>query len=132
MKQIFRTAGPSLAVLFLFLLLQVVRVLAGEVVCNAAGPWGLALPQWLLISIGIIVVPIVYFILEISLRGWNLVWGVFFLAGGLSNLFERLSFGCIMDYIHTVAWFPVFNMADLLLTIAVLGFLWENKHRSLS
>lgn len=42
-------------------------------------------------------------------------------AGGFSNLFDRLAFGCVRDFIRTFWWFPVFNIADA--TIVLGGFL---------
>lgn len=43
-------------------------------------------------------------------------------SGGLSNVYERIMFGCVTDYIHL--WlFPAFNIADILLTMGVIGIL---------
>lgn len=38
------------------------------------------------------------------------------LVGGLSNLADRIIFGCVRD-IFLVSWFPAFNSADVYLTI---------------
>ncbi len=126
MKQILRIAGFSLAILFLFLSLQMVRLLAGESVCNDGGAWGIPIHPNILIGIGVGVISFIIWKWRSIMLGRMAVWGVLFLAGGLSNLYERVVFGCVMDYVRTFSGVPVFNMADVFLTIAVLGFLWEN------
>lgn len=127
MKQILRTVRILLTVLFLFLSLQMGRLLIGESVCNDGGAWGIPIHPGILIGIGVGVVSFLLWKWRSIMHGRMVVWGVLFLAGGLSNMHERFFFGCVMDYIRTFSWFPVFNMADVFLTVAVLGFLWENK-----
>ncbi len=116
-----------LAVLFLFLSLQVIRFFIGESVCNEGAAWGVSVPMVLLIGVGIGMLFLVSWMMHSHARGRLVFWGALFFAGGLSNVYERISFGCVTDYIAVFSWFPVFNMADVLLTIAVIGFLWEER-----
>ncbi|MFZ2299692.1 MAG: signal peptidase II [Candidatus Moraniibacteriota bacterium] len=99
-------------------------------VCNDDGPFGVLVPQWLLVGIGLAALVFVaahgrkakLFFLQWP---WLLI-----LSGGLGNVLERLSFGCIMDYIALPP-FPVFNVADILLTVGAigifLGWRWNAK-----
>jgi lipoprotein signal peptidase len=112
---------------FFFFALQVIRLSIGESVCNEVAAWGIGVPKAVLIGIGIGTLPLFLWIMHAQMRGRMMVLEILFLAGGLSNVYERVSFGCVMDYISAFSWFPVFNMADILLTVAVIGFLWENK-----
>lgn len=94
-------------------------------VCNQGGPFGVLLPAWLLAfaGFGVGIFLAVQWGRERSFVGewpWLLI-----LAGGLGNLLERELFGCIMDYIALPP-FPVFNAADIFLTIGVLGILWNS------
>jgi len=127
MYAIIRTAGLLLAVLFSFLILQKSGVYFGESLCNAGGPWGIDFPLEVLIGVEIAALVFIFFWLFFFAQGKNMLWGTLLFSGGVSNLFERLSFGCVTDYIHVFSWFPVFNLADVFLTVAVLGLLWENK-----
>lgn len=129
MYTMIRTVWLSLAVLSSFLVLRVSRIYQDSI-CNADGPWGIPLPPEILIGVDAAAALLIFCWLLFFARGRNMLWGIPLLIGGLSNLFERISFGCIRDFIHTFSWFPVFNIADVLLTVAVIGLLWENKSES--
>jgi signal peptidase II len=44
------------------------------------------------------------------------------LAGTLSNLIDRLTFGCVIDYISILN-FPIFNLADFFISFGFVGFI---------
>ncbi|MDO8566396.1 MAG: signal peptidase II [Candidatus Moranbacteria bacterium] len=93
-------------------------------VCNFGGPFGTTIPKWFFIPVvlGALVFLVVQWWRENSFSSewpWLLIF-----SGGLANLLERFFFGCITDYI-VLPFFPVFNIADVLLTISVLGILWS-------
>lgn len=92
------------------------------VFCNPVGPFGVALPQWFIIGVSVVIVASIFSIVwkYVNLHfqwPWLLI-----LSGGLGNLLERIFFGCIMDYIH-ISFFPVFNVSDILLTMGTIGFI---------
>jgi signal peptidase II len=56
------------------------------------------------------------------------------LAGGLGNLYDRLSFACVRDFIHPLpgvhlggweVWPYVSNVADALLIVGIIGLMWH-------
>jgi len=111
----------------------IVSLSYSDLVCNPAGPFGIILPRWFIVGVSLAIVVSIFSIVSKNLSlsfqwPWLLV-----LSGGLGNLLERIFFGCIMDYIH-ISSFPVFNMADMLLTLGVVVILlrWyiENRKRS--
>lgn len=90
------------------------------VLCNSGGPFGVMLPWWFLMPtfFGVLVFLVVQWWKETSFSSeWP--W-LFIFSGGLGNFAERFFFGCITDYI-VFPFFPVFNIADILLTIGVIG-----------
>lgn len=92
--------------------------------CNYGWPFGVPLPSWFtLIGLGIGIFLIIEWWKEKSLIQ-ELPW-ILIISGGAGNLLERWLFGCIMDYI-ALPFFPVFNIADVLLTIGVIMVLIEN------
>ncbi|HNW39236.1 MAG TPA: signal peptidase II [Candidatus Omnitrophota bacterium] len=46
------------------------------------------------------------------------------LAGAIGNFIDRLRFGFVIDFIDLRVW-PVFNIADSVITIAALVLTWE-------
>lgn len=97
--------------------------------CNYGGPFGVTLPGWLLIPalLAVSVFLVVQWRREESFsREWP--WLLIF-SGGLANLSERLFFGCITDYV-ALPFFPVFNIADIFLTLGVLGIIirWSQNN----
>ena len=75
-----------------------------------------------LISLGIF---IWYFIVE-KKKSWLLIVTFAFLfAGCLGNLYDRIVFGYVRDFIQFAFWqsFPIFNFADTFLTIGVIMFI---------
>lgn len=102
----------------------VIQEESGEMICNAGGPFGTPLPNVFLLVIGIGVG--IFLIRE--WRREKTSWGewpwLLLLAAGAGNLLERARFGCIMDYIGSPS-SPLFNVADILLTIGALGIVFR-------
>ncbi len=51
------------------------------------------------------------------------------LSGALSNIIDRLHFGCVTDFIDLRFW-PVFNFADIYITIGVTAIIIKNIFRT--
>lgn len=78
----------------------------------------------------------VSFVLVLILLGWLLrasSWGriglSLMIAGALGNVWDRIADGAVFDFLH-VHWgrwsFPVFNIADTLISVGVLVMLGES------
>ncbi|MGN1200932.1 MAG: signal peptidase II [Candidatus Caccovivens sp.] len=99
-----------------------------KLVHNYGAAWGmLAGKQVFLIVLTLIFLGIfiVYYIKEQN-KTWllNITFGFLF-AGCFGNLYDRLFFGYVRDFIQFDFWksFPVFNFADVALTVGVVLFL---------
>ncbi|MEK7598152.1 MAG: signal peptidase II, partial [Patescibacteria group bacterium] len=53
----------------------------------------------------------------------------FILSGALSNVIDRLYFGCVIDFIDLKFW-PVFNLADVFITTGVILILLDYFRKS--
>lgn len=100
---------------------------ATAAICNPGGPFGILLPGWLLLLIGFGAA--VFLAVQWGKeKSFALEWPwLLILSGGAGNLLERALFGCIMDYIALPP-LPVFNVADILLIVGVLGIFF-NRYR---
>ena len=56
---------------------------------------------------------------------------VFILSGAVSNIFDRLQYGCVIDFIDLRIW-PVFNLADIYITIGMVIILKRMLKKSVS
>lgn len=96
-----------------------------EIVCNYNGPFGISIPSWLSLgsAVGIMIIIILFRnkLFSSFFGGWPFF---LILSGGLGNILERFTFGCIMDYIAIFS-LPVFNIADIALTLGVIGVVWK-------
>lgn len=123
----------ALSVVFFLLCLQAASFLARTLwleqgICNEQGPFGALAPIWGLW--GVFVVASLFFLWQ----WWQeqdtkqgLLWLLLLSAGG-SNALERLTNGCIFDFL-TLPFFPLFNLADVFLTISVVFLLWKELQR---
>jgi len=67
-----------------------------------------------------------------KLRVANIFWILLILSGGISNIIDRIHFGCVIDFIDLGFW-PVFNLADIFITIGAIILIYNNvskKHQS--
>ena len=97
------------------------------VVHNEGAAWGILSGN----QIGLIILSVLlfafliwYFVKEKKKR-WLLVVSMAFIYGGcIGNLFDRIVFGYVRDFIQFAFWqsFPIFNFADVFLTVGVILF----------
>ena len=94
-----------------------IRHTSGFYICNSGISFGLKLPSALIFLV------ITLFLLTIIFLLWkkhlSFSPGLALIASGaISNLLDRLYWGCVTDFIDLKVW-PVFNLAD---TFIFLGF----------
>lgn len=109
----------TLTVFFILILDQFIKNFAQSnfsVVCNKGVAFGIGSNVTLLVLVGAI---LVFWILTWEKRFLSFVGLALIFAGGISNLFDRINFGCVRDFI-AIYNFPVFNFADSVIFIGGL------------
>lgn len=95
---------------------------------NYGAAWGIfegSQVMLIIMSLVFLGIFIWYFIVE-KKKSWLLIVTFAFLfAGCLGNLYDRIVFGYVRDFIQFAFWqsFPIFNFADTFLTIGVIMFI---------
>ena len=123
-KKIKKKAELSLIALSLIILDQLtkylIRFFGGFYICNKGIAFGISLPHWLILGL---IIAIIFFtgflILNLKLEILNQFSNyplVLILSGAISNLFDRLYFGCVIDFIDLRIW-PIFNLADIFICL---------------
>ena len=103
-----------------------------EKICNTGIAFGVPVFQWLLF--GIILGLLFYIALSIT-QLWKKgdIFEVLLLItiflGAFSNLWDRFLYGCVIDYIHFIPYFPWFNIADTMIFFGVVftGVTYKKK-----
>ena len=98
------------------------------IVHNHGAAWGIFSGN----QVGLVILSLVFlaifiwFYVKDKKKSWLLtVTFAFLCAGCLGNLYDRLVFGYVRDFIQFAFWqsFPVFNFADVFLTFGVVMFI---------
>lgn len=110
-----------------------VRHLGGFYICNPNISFGIALPVILFWLIWIITITFIFIRLKTSdvqcslkVRDIRCPALYLILAGALSNIIDRLYFGCVVDFIDMKIW-PIFNLADVFIAIGVILLILQIK-----
>ncbi len=117
MSKLFPTRFVAFALFFAgtVCLDQLSKKYFANTICNGGIAFGLKFGNVFLISL--ILVTIFFLILReknsLSIAGLTLIF-----AGGVSNFWDRLVFGCVRDFV-AIYKFPIFNLADAIITIGV-------------
>lgn len=100
---------------------------------NQGIAWGLASSLhtsefcWLTLIIACVLVYFGWYMKSIAHHTGMLRACMLVLAGGISNFFDRLSYGSVIDFIqlHAGDWyFPVFNIADVSITLGAIFLIY--------
>jgi signal peptidase II len=77
------------------------------------------------IIVVLIILGLVYYLLYLTSRGkfLNAVFLLSVILGASSNLLDRLKFGYVIDYLD-LKYFTVFNLADVMIVLGVVGLVW--------
>jgi signal peptidase II len=99
---------------------------------NQGMAFGLNVPMWLIVLLGLIILSLLGFSVIFSLKTKRADWFypmTLIFTGGLSNLADRILFGYTIDYFYLHP-YSFFNLADLMILagcIIAITHYWRNK-----
>jgi len=121
-----------------------IRHSGGFYICNKGIAFGISAQY---VILWIFIISIVYFSYQIlngfsnlKLKSFNLIENlkfkienykavriaiIFVISGALSNILDRITHGCITDFIDLKIW-PVFNLADIFIVLGVIMLIIGN------
>lgn len=75
---------------------------------------------------GIAVVVVLWWAARLARQGrwWPTVGALCVFLGAMSNLYDRLRFGYVIDWANFGPWWPIFNLADVMIAAGVVLLLW--------
>jgi signal peptidase II len=75
----------------------------------------------------IIIVLLIAAASAVKKQDFSFVWLVLIILGAAANLYDRLVYGAVIDYLD-LRWFTVFNLADMMIVGGVAGLIfWQIK-----
>lgn len=84
----------------------------------------------LIVIIPITIILIFFFVSSIKKRKTDVASALLFIIlGAISNLYDRIVYGYIIDYIH-IQYFTVFNLADVMICVGVVWLLLNHSKTS--
>jgi len=93
-------------------------------VCNEGIAFGIEFNKFLIIFINFFIITLLLYGTERMKFGKGKRIAIYLIIGSaISNLLDRLIYGCVIDYIDFKIW-PVFNLADFTITLSALFLLF--------
>lgn len=122
-------------VLFDQIFKHIIRSGGGFYICNLGVAFGLEVPRflfWIFWVLGIAIFLYFSFLKKKSSNESNKIkhdlkfdfYIVLVISGAASNIIDRVSFGCVIDFIDIGFW-PVFNFADIFIFLGALGLILD-------
>lgn len=103
----------------------------GFYICNKNIAFGIPIPDFLFWLFWLLIVALLlimlyekYPIAASPVRKYDTLFIIIILAGAISNIIDRLFFGCVIDFIDLKFW-PVFNLADIFITIGAIMLIYS-------
>lgn len=57
------------------------------------------------------------------------IGAILMIVGAASNLYDRLVYGFVIDWAYLGPWWPVFNLADVMIGVGVVVLVWPRRRR---
>ena len=113
----------KIKLIFLFVVLvaldQFAKYIFSASICNKNIAWSIPVAPAIFYFVWIVIITVLILIFFRTKSSGQKIFLVFIFSGAISNIIDRLRFGCVIDYIDLKFW-PVFNLADVYITIGAI------------
>lgn len=112
--------------LFIFAILivadQIAKNISATTFCNQNIAWDIPIAPAIFCLVWILIIAILIYLFLKAKSASRKIFLVLVLSGAVSNMIDRIRFGCVIDYINLKFW-PVFNLADVYITVGIISLL---------
>ena len=87
-------------------------------------------PNWVAMVMMVAAIIIVFYIGRRMFMKGNMIGALgaaIVLIGAMSNLFDRVSYGFVIDWAYLGRWWPVFNVADVMIGVGIVMMVWRHS-----
>ena len=98
---------------------QIIKSISSFSICNPNIAWSVPIAPAIFYFVWIVIMIILIYLLFKTKFYVQKFFIVLILSGAVSNMIDRIRFGCVVDYIDLKFW-PVFNLADVYISIGTI------------
>lgn len=87
-------------------------------------------PNWVASLLMMMVIGLVVFLVLRRWRRRNVherIAAAWVILGALSNLYDRLTYGFVIDWGYLGPWWPIFNLADIMIAVGIAWWLFSQR-----
>ncbi len=98
---------------------------------NTGVAFSIPVPQTLSIIIsGLIIALLIFILIKHSFQKKILLpfFYTLIVLGAMSNLFDRIFYGFVIDYLNIIFYWWVFNIADFMISVGIIGLIITTLH----
>lgn len=98
---------------------------------NRGLAFGIAVSSvWVILPTALVLLLLLWQLVRLLRSDRDGVWlSLFFIfLGAVSNFFDRVSYGFVIDYVH-LGWYPVFNLADVMIVAGIIGLICLDRRQ---
>jgi signal peptidase II len=88
-------------------------------ICNQNIAWSIPIAPAIFYFAWIVIIGFLIFLFFKANLYYQKIFLIAIFSGAISNIIDRFRLGCVIDYIDIKIW-PVFNLADVYITIGVI------------
>jgi signal peptidase II len=96
-----------------------IRLYGGFYICNPYIAFGLKIPQVLFWIIWLGIIFLIFYFFYKKCPAHSAFYLILILSGAISNLIDRIWWGCVIDFINLTFW-PIFNLADFFISLGAI------------